>query len=80
MTFWQECEEIAKEAAGAVVPVLLSVYLNKTAEVPGATPITLGNIGKIAGQVAASAVLQHIAIAQQSAIAPTSTIGSAPQK
>lgn len=66
-TFWQEIEELAKAAVETVVPALLGAYLNKTTGQPGAPAITLGNIGNIAGTVAAAAVLQHLAVQQQTA-------------
>lgn len=65
--FWLEIEQLAAATAGAVVPALLGAYLNKSAGIPGAPPITIANVGRIAGTVAASAVFQHIAATQQAA-------------
>lgn len=75
---WDEVEELTESAVEAVVPVLLAAYLNKSAAVPGAPAITLSNVGKIAGTVAAAAALQHIAAAQQAAAAPVEQAPAAP--
>lgn len=63
-SFWKEMEALAASAAETVVPALLAAYLNKSANVPGAAPMTIGNIGRIAGVVAAASVLQQIAASQ----------------
>jgi hypothetical protein len=63
-TFWKEIESLAASTAETVVPALLNAYLNKSAGVPGAPPITLANVGRIAGAVAAATVLQHLGAAQ----------------
>jgi hypothetical protein len=69
-SFWKEIESLAASAAETLVPILLNAYLNKTANVPGAPAMTIGNIGRIAGVVAAASVMQHIA-ASQPAVATT---------
>jgi hypothetical protein len=63
-SFWKEIESLAASAVETVVPVLLNAYLNKSANVPGAPAMTIGNIGRIAGAVAAASVMQHIAASQ----------------
>lgn len=65
--FWQELETLAEAAAQAVAPALLGAYLNKTTGVSGAPAITLNNVGRIAGTVAAATVLQHLVATQQAA-------------
>ncbi len=67
--FWKEMESLAASTAETVVPALLEAYLNNSAGVPGAPAMTLGNVGRIAGAVAAVAVLQQIRAAQT----PTTT-------
>jgi len=62
--FWTEIESLAASTAETVVPALLNAYLNKAAGVPGAPAITIENIGRITGAVAAASVLQHLAGAQ----------------
>jgi hypothetical protein len=62
-------EALAASAAEAVGPALLNAYLSKTAGVPGAPAMTLNNVGRIAGTVAAATVLQHIAVSQAAAAA-----------
>jgi hypothetical protein len=62
--FWMEVESLAASTAATVVPALLNAYLNKAAGVPGAAPITIENVGRIAGIVAAASVLQHMAASQ----------------
>ena len=63
-SFWQEIESLAASTVETVVPALLNLYLDKVEGVPGAPAITIGNIGRIAGVVAATSVLQHIGNAQ----------------
>jgi hypothetical protein len=70
-SFWKEMESLAASAAETVVPALLGAYLNKGAGVPGAPAFTIGNVGRIAGSVAAASVLQHYASAQAAAVAVT---------
>ena len=63
-SFWKEIESLAASTAEAVVPALLNAYLNRAVGTPGAPAITLENVGRITGVVAASAVLQHLSAAQ----------------
>ncbi len=65
--FWKDMESLAASAVETVAPALLAAYLNKSAGVAGAPAITLDNVGRIAGTVAAATVLQHLAAAQQGA-------------
>ena len=66
-SFWKEMESLAVSAVEAVAPALLGAYLNKSAGVPGAAAITIGNVGRIAGSVAAATLLQHMAATQAAA-------------
>lgn len=76
--FWKEMESLAASAVETVAPALLSAYLNKSASVPGAPAITLGNVGRIAGTVAAAAVLQQIAVSQSAAAQAAVPAAAAP--
>jgi hypothetical protein len=83
LSFWQEIESLAASTAETVVPALLNAYLSRTLDVPGAPAITLGNIGRIAGVVAAATVLQRLegitqATATTPAAAPAPATTSAP--
>ncbi len=70
-SFWQEIESLAESTVQTVVPALLNAYLSKTAGVPGAPAITLDNVGRIAGVVAAATVLQHLGATPGAPVATT---------
>lgn len=53
-------EQLALETVKAVVPTLLGAYVNKVAGVPGAIPITLGNVGRVAGITVAQVLSEHL--------------------
>ena len=73
-SFWHQLETLAASTAETVVPALLNVYLNQAVGVPGTPAMTLGNIGRIAGVVAATSVLQHLgAVQAPAAAAPAQT-------
>lgn len=59
-TLETDMKELLPAVITPVLESLLSMYVNKATGQPGAAPITLGNVGTIAGVVAASTVLQHI--------------------
>lgn len=69
--FWKELETLAASAASTTAQALLSAYLNKATGAPGAPAMTLENVGRISGTVAAATALQHIAArpAEQPAVA-----------
>jgi hypothetical protein len=70
-SFWQEVESLAASTVQTVVPALLNVYLNKATGVAGAPAITIDNVGRIAGVVAAATVLQHLTATGTTAAAAT---------
>ena len=75
-TLWQEIESLAASTVQAVVPALLTAYLNKAIGTPGAPAITIDNVGRIAGVVAATTVLQHLGAVQTPA--PAAAAPAAP--
>lgn len=76
-SFWQELESLAESTVQTVVPALLNAYLNKAVGTVGAPAITLDNVGRIAGVVAAATVLQHLG-STQTAAAPVPAAPATP--
>lgn len=65
--FLLELEMLATETARAILPTLLGAYVNKVAGSPGAMPITLGNVGRVAGLTVAQVLSDHLAHASAQA-------------
>ncbi len=79
---WSHIEQFAIETAASVSSVLLTAFINKEIGAPGAVAITAGNMGKLAGIISATSVLQHLqavaAAPEQFTVQPISVVATAP--